>query len=417
MPQTEFAKTTGLNKRTVSAFENDHQKATTIENLQKYAQVLGTSIEEIIALGREYDPCNAFTLKRHDTPDEELEVISTIDGLKERKHETKDWYKSTRIRFTDFDIIPISPPIHFKKDLFVVRLILPPKRRTQYFSTVLPCPVVGVVSSGFDIRVESGGVSHELSGAHAFQLNGKRPHAIFNDNDDQTAILYLVTKVPMINPNFKAPSRAPGQSKNINIAKAVDALRYKASPIPGQSLSVRGMAAISDTLHEKQLQEITRLKKDSSVVYWDKIEDLIGSTNTPMEEFLAWGQGSEDGAFKTSSSTNQASILYSNCGVEIITRSPTTENNDFFCGYFQIKSSGKGSQKKLFRDWQRKDNHINAFYVEHGSVRVVVGKRKRVYHLHEGDSIYLDASIGYSMKNISDKDARLFFAASPSITS
>lgn len=413
--QNEFSKLTGLNKRTISAFENDHQKATSIESLEKYAQILGGTVENLITLGREYDPCNAFILKRQDgASGEETEEVTEIEGVKERKHETRDWFKSARLRFNDFDLIPVSPPIHFKKDLFIARLIIPPKRRTPVLSTGIDSSVIGAVASGFDIRVEYAKETFDLGGAHAFRLNGLHPHVIINDNEDQTAVLYLITKIPFAS---KGSARGQGETKpseKINIARAVETLRSQASQMPEAPLSLRRMASMTDTLHEKQLQEIMRLKKNSSVVYWEKIEDLLGATNTSMEEFLLWGKGARRKDFSISSSTNQPSIVFGACGVEIRTRTPYSQDKDFFCGYFEIKGTGKDAQKKLFRDWYRKENTMTAFYVENGSIRLVVGERKRVYSLNEGDSAYIDASAGYSIRNPNDKDARLFFVTSPS---
>lgn len=409
--QGDLSKITGLNKRTISAFENDHQKATSIENLEKYAQILSTSIEDLITLGREYDPCNAFILKRHDAPETEIET--EIEGTKERKHETKDWFKSVRLRFNDFDLIPISPPICFRKDLFIARLILPPKRRTPAFTTGMNCSVIGTVSSGFDIRVDYAGESFKLGGAHAFRLNGLHSHSIINDNDDHTAILYLIAKIPLkqIEKKFSGELKP---SNRINIAKAVEVLRSEVSQIPDFPLSLRRTACLTDTLNEKQLQEIMRLKKNSSVVYWEKIEDLLGAANASMEDFLLWGRGAKRKDFSVSSSINQPSIVFGACGVEVITRTPYSQNKDFFCGYFEIKGTGKGPQKRTFSDWYRKENTITSLYVENGSVRLVVGNRKRVFSLNEGDSAYIDASFGYSIRNPEDKDARLFFVTSPS---
>ena len=83
-------------------------------------------------------------------------------------------------------------------------------------------------------------------------------------------------------------------------------------------------------LNEKHLQEIMRQKKDSSVVYWDKIEDLLGATHTPFEDFLSWGMGKSRVDFSTSTTINQALIAYGQYGVEIKTRNPASSEKEFF---------------------------------------------------------------------------------------
>ena len=191
-----MAKEIGINKATISAFENDHQKATSIENLGKYTKRLGGSVEGLILLGREYDPCNAFVLKKNDPEKSSgnYEMIDQIEGLPARKHETKDWFNSVRLRMADFDVIPISPPINFQKDFFIARFILPPKRQIRNLATGLDCPVIGVISSGFDLRLGYADQSFDLNGIHSFRLNGLYPHSIINDSDEKTAVFYLVTK-------------------------------------------------------------------------------------------------------------------------------------------------------------------------------------------------------------------------------
>ncbi len=413
MTQADMSAKTGIHKATISAFENDHQRATSIENLEKYTARLGASLEEIILLGREYDPCNAFILKKTGT---EKEASENIDGLSQRKHETRDWFASLRLRMPDFDVIPISPPLAFRKDFFVARFLLPPKRQIRNLVAGPGCPVTGVISSGFDLRVTVGGQSFDLGGAQSFRLDGSFPHTISNDNDNHTAIFYLLTRVPFGESpaGFQRPSKT--DDGKMNIARALETLRCRLSRESGSPVPLRRMAAMSDTLHEKQIREMTRLKKESSVVYWEKIEDLLGATQTPLEDFLRWSRGTSHPGFSVSSTLHQAVITYGQHGVQIKTRNPLDGGKDFFCGVLDLEGvGGKGQKPRIISDWYRKDDTVTALFVEYGHVRLVVGKRKKVYDLGEGDSAYLDTGLGFSIRNRSAEDSRMFLATSPAL--
>src|SRR3989338_7892077 len=63
--QKDFARDIGINESTLKSVENDHQKATTAENLSRMARRLGMSAEDIILIGRERDPANHFVFKKN----------------------------------------------------------------------------------------------------------------------------------------------------------------------------------------------------------------------------------------------------------------------------------------------------------------------------------------------------------------
>jgi len=131
--QIDFAKKVGINEATLKSIENDHQQATTVDNLERMAAELGTTADELILLGRERDPANFFPLKRQ-TPQE-------IAGIRKRKRSPLEWHESVRLRFKNFDITPISPPLTASRDFFICRINLPPKRSVDNLSLGMRIPL------------------------------------------------------------------------------------------------------------------------------------------------------------------------------------------------------------------------------------------------------------------------------------
>ncbi|MDD5218117.1 MAG: helix-turn-helix domain-containing protein [Candidatus Omnitrophica bacterium] len=261
--QMDFAGTVKINPSTFKSFENDHQKATTVENLDRCAASLKTATEDLILLGREYDPSNFFVMKRP-------EDIPEIKGLRKRKHVPEDWFQTVRFTMKDFDVTPLSPPINAKKDFFICRLGLPPKKRIENLDLGTHNPIVTYIADGFNLEVAYAGKNHKLTSGQAFMLDGYFRHTIVNHDEDHTAVIYLVTKIPKPVPSRHVQREPRQEPLPINIAKGVDAIRRHVSGRSQKPLSLRHLAALTDTLNERQINEIIRLKQGSSVVYGRK---------------------------------------------------------------------------------------------------------------------------------------------------
>ena len=135
--QMDFSKIVGINESTLKSIENDHQQATTSDNLMKCAEALGISVEDIILLGREKDPANIFVVKKVAPP--------VIKGIRERKRAPQEWYESLRLRFDNFDLIPVSAPIAAKRDFFICKINLPAKRAIENLSLDARHFVIGYI--------------------------------------------------------------------------------------------------------------------------------------------------------------------------------------------------------------------------------------------------------------------------------
>ena len=143
--QMDFAKTVDINESTLKNIENDHQLATTVENLAKCAKALAVSIEDLVLMGREWDQANYFALKRA--------APRKIEGLRIRKRAPIEWHETVRIRFKDFDFTPISAPINAKKDFFCIRIVLPPKRSINQVLLGMHSPIIGFLAEGFHLKI------------------------------------------------------------------------------------------------------------------------------------------------------------------------------------------------------------------------------------------------------------------------
>lgn len=403
--QMDLADEVRINHSTFKSFENDHQKATTVDNLERCAKALNVTTDELILLGREYDPGNFFIMKRSDE-------IPEIEGIRKRKHTPEDWFQSIRLRLKDFDLTPISPPINSKKDFFVCRLVLPPKRTIENLLLGVHMPIISYIAEGFNIKVLCGDKKpYSLTSGQAYSLDGFFPHSIFNEDEDHSAIIYLITKLPNFDKLSRLKSGPACNPSPINISQGVDAIRSYRSERANKQMSLRHLADLTDTLNERQLIEIMRLKQGASVVYWEKIEDLLSATNVSMDEFLLWAQGLKDHPFSVANAKTRAWIEYIHHGLKIYACTPPGINNLFFCGQIFIEGAGQVSKDT----WERKDKSMVALYVEEGEIQVFVGKRKKTISLSKGESAYLDGNLGYALRNASKTQAQVFFATHKAI--
>jgi DNA-binding Xre family transcriptional regulator len=401
----DFAKKVGINLSTLKSIENDHQQATTVENLDKCAAQLDLTVDDIILRGREIDPANCFIFKRSDPP--------IIKGIRKRKRFPEEWHQSIRLRFKSFDLTPISPPVITKKDFFFCRINLPPKHGLEKLNLGIHNRVVGFVSGGFNIKIVYANKEVGTLTTHqGFALDGHFPHSIINDDEDNAAVIYLVTKLPHFENVRISNDLLTHRNIPINIAQGIHRLRVSRSDRPERLISVKHLSDLTESLNYEQVAKLMRTKKGSSVIYWEKIEDLLAGTGISMEDFLQWCHGAEKSPFSMATAAARAMIDYStHHGVKIYSSIPPQNNNEFFCGEVLMEAKGGIAQKS----WERKDNAMIALYVEEGELEVTVGKSRSALTLLKGESIYFDGSLGYIFRNPAEKQAKGLFATHPAI--
>ena len=362
---------------------------------------LGTTADELILLGREKDPSNFFPLKRQ-TPQE-------IKGIRRRKRSPLEWHESIRLRFKNFDITPISPPLTGTRDFFICRVNLPPKRSIDNLSLGTHFPVTGFVSAGFNIKITYGNRSHVVTTNQGFALDGFYKHSITNEDEDTAAVIYIMTKIPR--KEIPTSSAEAKTEATINIAKGIEELRKARSDRPGIMLSVKHLADLTDNLDHEQIAKMMRLKKGSSVVYWEKIEDLLGGARISMDQFLGWAHHQPQKPFELATAKTRALIDFSTYyGVSIYSCVPPAKS-DLFCGELRIEGQGSLSKKS----WERKDAAMIALYLEDGELEITVGKSRSALPLTKGESIYFDGSLGYIIRNPGKSTMKGFMASFPAI--
>ncbi len=402
--QMDFAKQTGINESTLKSIENDHQQATTVENLERCAKPLGLTADEIILLGRERDPANYFVFKK--TPPR------VIKGIRKRKRSPDEWRESLRLQFKNFDLTPISPPIATKMDFFVSKIVLPPKRSIEQMKLAERHFVIGFIPAGFNIKLRCQGKEAVVTGNQSFALNGHLPHSIANDDEDHAAVIYLVTKLHRLENGKNLQTKKEDGVKSIDIAYGIEQIRKFKSEREDCLISVKHLSDLTDSLDHEQVAKLMRIKNDSSVIYWEKIEDLLSGTGIFMEEFLSWCHHEEKNEISIGTITHRALIDYNRYhGVKIYSALPPGTTNEFFMGELMMEPSGQSPRKV----WERKDDVMIALYVEEGDLEVTVGRKKSALPLLKGESIYFDGSLGYILRNPGNVQMRAFFASSPGI--
>ncbi len=399
--QPDFARSVQLAVPTLKNIENDHQQATSAQNLERAARALGVTVKDLVLMGREWDPANYFALKGR--------APQKIEGIRIRKRAPIEWHEALHIPFEDFELAPISAPLNTKKDFFCARLTLPPKRAVQKLALPVPRPVIGFLTEGFNLKITSGGREYPLTSKQAFGLDGSVPHGIRNGDEDQPAVLYLMTQLP----NYEkpggyshAPKKIPG---HLNIARAIEELRKNCSSRPGRPIPLAHLADLTDRLDYQQVIKVSRLKKSSAIVSWDKIEDILGGAGIDMEDFLEWAFNGMPDKIRFATAATRANTEYLTEGVRIYHATPPGTGNRLFCGELYIE--GKKS-----KSWKRRDAAMCALYLEQGELEVTVGGKIRgPLPLAKGESIYFDASLGFILRNPVATQAKAFLASFPAL--
>lgn len=403
--QIDFAKTVGINESTLKSIENDHQQATTVDNLEKCAHALDATVEELILLGRERDPANYFVFKKS--------APTPIKGIRKRKRAPEEWHQSMRIQFKDFDVTPCSPPIDTKKDFFFIRINLPPKRAVERLRLESHQQVLGFISAGFNIKIDYAQKYTTLTGNQGFSLDGFYPHTIINEDEDTAAVIYLLTRIPKVSQKiaeFIEKPAAHKKSESIDVSLGVRRLREYKSERLGRVLPIQHLADMTEGLDRFKLEKLMRLKKDSSVIYWEKIEDLLAAADVSMEQFLKWCRNQEDKPIDTLIAPERSFIHYTYQGLKFHSATPP-EGSEFFLGEFMIEGRSAPTKKS----WERKNKAMISIFVEEGELEVSVGKSRTPLPILKGESIYFDGNLGYRLRNPGEKQARGFFATYPAI--
>ncbi len=399
--QKDFANTVQIKEPTLKNIENDHQQATTVEYLNRCAVALGTSIEEVILMGREWDEANYFALKRSAPP--------KIEGIRIRKRAPIEWYETLPIRFKGFEVTPISAPINSRKDFFCARIILPPKCSIEKLMLGMHSFVIGFLADGFNLKILYGEKEFSITGNQAFALDGFFSHSILNEDEHHDATLYLMAKLPSYDKR-RLSYQVSGKPLDVmSIVKGLEYLREFSSDRPDRPLSIQHLADLTDHLDYQQIHKITKLKKSSGVVYWEKIEDILGTTGVSIEDFLDWSYNRLPTPFSLASAATRANTTYLSDGVRIYHATPPGVRNKFCCGEIFIEG-------KKTKSWKRKDSAMCALYLEQGELEITVGgKLRSPLPLSKGESIYFDGSLGYVLRNPVTTQAKAFLATCPAI--
>lgn len=399
--QMDFAKMVNINESTLKNIENDHQLATTVENLTACAKALAVSIEDLVLMGQEWDRANYFALKRV--------APQKIEGLRIRKRAPIEWHETVRIRFKDFDFTPISAPINAKKDFFCIRIVLPPKRSINQMALGRHSPTIGFLTEGFNVKIQYADKEFSVTSNQGFALNGFFAHSIINDDEDHAATLYLMTKLPNYEKDRLSFQPNGKPSDIVNIAQGIEHLRKFSSNRPDQPLSAKHLADLTDRLDYQQIHKLIALKKGSSTLYWEKIEDILGGAGVSLKDFLSWSHNRIPSPFYLATAANRANTQFLAEGVRIYHATPPGIKNRFFCGEIFVE----GKKKK---SWQREDSAMCALYLEQGELEITVGgKLRSPLPLSKGESIYFDASLGYVLRNPTETQARAFIATFPAM--
>lgn len=412
--QKDFAALTGIHESTLKSIENDHQKATSVKNLETCARLLETSVENLILLGRERDASNYFAQK-HKAP-------QPISGIRNRKQFPQEWREALMLHFRNFKIQPVSPSAAGKRDFIFWRVTLPPSRSLTDLSLPYHQTVLGFVAHGFNIEIVYGDKKRDdasdseqtniLTANQGFALNGRFPHSFKNLDKDHEAVIFLITRMPYGYSGARTRIRMQEPDGQINIAEGMHQLRREKSERKDRPLSLRHLAELTESLDHEQIATLMRMKKGSSVIYWEKIEELLAGTQVSMETFLRWSRALPASFFSLVAAPDRSIVSYETYhGLKIYTVSAPGTTHEFFCGELSIE----GKKSAVRKNWERKDEAMIGLFVEEGIIEVTIGKSRSPLPLLKGESIYFDGSLGYILRNPGEEQAKGFFATCPGI--
>lgn len=397
MAQKDLAEKSKINLSTLKSIENDHQQATSYENLSALALALGCAPEEMIAWAREKDPWNVFILKQS--------VLS--EDL--NSENMNPWFSKQRMKFPDYDITCLSPPFGMNKDFLILRLNLPPKRSFKISNSFLS-PAMGLIREGFQLQFSCDGKTQGYLNAHqGFAFTFENDFCIENQDSDAAAVIYLCGNYPLSGRPPSKPEKSTPDSSDFDLARAVNALMSHLSTRPGKSISVRELADRSDFLDHEQIHKMLRKEGPQAVIHWEKIEDLLSASGMSLSNFFASAYGRHHHFFATTHTTDRSLIDLSHYqGLRYHSCSPPIASLPFAC-YEMIFSNANTRLKKV----SRQNPGMLCIYVEDGSLAVTIGERLDTFILDKSESVYFDCSLGYQLENASKRQTKCFLAAKP----
>jgi transcriptional regulator with XRE-family HTH domain len=393
--QQDLSTHSGMKLASLRTLENGYARATTLENLNRLSRVLRVGLDEILLEGREWFPANFFVLRR--------QVYAPPKRASKRRAE-ETWYEQKPIRGKGFELEFLSPPITSKAHFVFARMTIDPQTSVDRLRLPYPSQIVGFVERGsLDLSYDREKPVH-VFGNQGFQIRGDKLHQFHNA--DETNLLTLSLAFSLTPSHQLQLIKTPAE--NISVGRAVKLLRSKFSDAKERPLSFRELSFLTG-LDEKSLQYLESTEKPDEVVYWDKVERITEAFGISLQEFLNLAHNSDVGSLALATAHDQAVIDYRHYfGVRMKSAVSPSATHAFQICDMEIESR-RGPKRGI---WKRTDASRIALHVEHGNLRVEVGKNRKT-SITAGESVYFDASLGYILTNTSSSTTRLRLATFP----
>jgi transcriptional regulator with XRE-family HTH domain len=142
---------------------------------------------------------------------------------------------------------------------------------------------------------------------------------------------------------------------------------------------------------------------------WDKLEAIAEALSVDVTDLIKHAREEQEGHFFISGFKERAVLQYAQHGFQLIVLTPPgAGSRRFFMGLMSIDP-----QRELSK-WKLPDRTMVCAYITDGTLEIeLAGNKKHVVTANE--SVYFDASIEHTLRNIDTVTTKLFIATHPSM--
>ena len=389
---------------------SSHKLTTTPERVKALTEALGVGLDEFFRSAREEFFGNFFITKAIMPPEKEVREYARQGLFLQKQSVLK--YPATDT--PDFQVIVYSPPIESLDDFFSATILLSPGKSIK--DCLLPRPAtihLPVINGNIEIRSE-----HEtktLLAGQTAHFNGGVKHSIVNLSKDRTAeILISFAPTLMLAQEIK-DSPSTTSTENLNISRLVKQTQSWLSPAPEISLPIREVALFAG-FKTRDLALLSQTKLSNYPL--EKMERLAELLKVPIEKLFKGDpfnqrlnieitSASEHGAYDYRARHGMTFYPWIKLGAE--KKELFIGQATFDAQFLQQTAIGNEPREKIWKGLNR--GYLLAKGLN-GKLGVHAGERHNYTNIDREDTVYLDMSLGFSVRNFSAAEPANFFLVS-----
>lgn len=407
----ELSWKSGIDEGTLLGMAASHKLTCPMEKVKKIATALGVTLEEFFMAARE-EYFGSFFITKTSLPTNREVRSYARQGLylHKQKHLKYD---------SGFKANMHSPPVESLQDAFIATITIEPDARLTDWKLARNTDIhISVTKGGILIGTDSEN-SEDIVAGQSIVFDGAIKHSIRNISKDSPAeILLSFTTTDIL--TKKAFKSETGSTKEFDTPILLTAIHKRLSANPENKMPVSEMAMRAG-LNPRDLDPlINGTPKNLPVEKLIRLSELL---EIPFETLISEQPLASKPLFRISKGMDRGTIDYRpQHGIMFYPWLKLGETrNRFFAGqavFGPTTAPMIESRSSQFEDKNWEGKSYGSLFLKgwSGTLGVDLGIRHAYAELEKGDTVYLDMSLGYVVRNLSPVDTTSFFTiAYPSI--